>query len=236
MPDDGLQFVDGDGVPTPKLNRKLLMVGKGSQINVITTYPGKMVYSTLTENGFDIDQIYVRNAANTAWSSPFTESSELNNTPTGVGTSIAIGNSSRRYAWFTIPTTHKLNVVAGIEWKVGNVGSVGNVQCGVDAVNADPPTINSSPLIAIGQEVALAASSATQRVSNISSSLIRGGTIVGVWFQPSNNTAQFLGDAGQPSQNQFRTIAYTGTPKFMDVGFTATTDRLYIKLYYRGYS
>lgn len=233
MPDDGLEFVNGDGVPPNKLNRKLLMVGKGSQINVITTYPGKLVYSTLTENGFDIDQMYVRNAANSAWSSQFAESTEQNSTPVAASVSIATGNSARRYAWFTIPTTFKLNVITGIEWENGNVQG-GTIQCGVDAVNANPPTINSFPLVALGQEVSMGVGN--QRVSKITSSLIRGGTVVGVWLHQSQNTAQFLGVTGQPSQNQFLTIAYTGTPKFMAAGVGATTDRIYLKLYYRGYS
>src|SRR6185312_9039256 len=68
MGSGGTQYDNGDVGGAARWNQKQLFVGTGAQINGLgTTYPGQMVYCTSTGNGFTIDVMYRRNAANSAW-------------------------------------------------------------------------------------------------------------------------------------------------------------------------
>ena len=201
-----------------------------------------LAYSTDTSGASTIDTLYVRNAANDAWvtvatySGAVTETAEANTTPVTDGANFDAVAGVRYYAFFTLPSTEKFYLITGIEWKNGT-NQAGNIQSGVDIVNADPPTLASTPLLALGQEVAQAAVADTiQRVSIISSQLIRAGTICGAWISCSSATADLREQTGLGSQNQSKATAYSATPNASDnTAWTATTARKYIKVYYRGY-
>ena len=190
----------------------------------------------------DDDILYVRNAANDAWvelvqfSESISESSEQNSTPVTDDANFDATAGVRYYAFFTLPTTEKFYLITGIEWKNGT-NQAGNVQSGVDIVDANPPTLASTPQVAIAAEVAQAAVADTiQRVSVVSSELIRGGTICGAWISCSSSTADLREDAGLGSQNQQKATSYSASPATSEnTAWTAATGRKYIKVYYRGY-
>lgn len=231
-----------DAPSAARLNQKSTFVGIGTQIAALaTTYAGQFAYATSTTGGFTIDVLYVRNAANTAWVNlSFTEVAEANTTPVTDGADFTVVAGTRYYAFFTLPTTEKLYIITGMEWKNTTSAQSGNITCGVDIVDANPPTITSVPLLANSQEVAQAApggSPTVQRVSIISSRAIRGGTICGAWVSCSSGTAKLREQTGLGSQNQSKATAYTVAPPTNDTTtWTATTARKYLKIYFVGYN
>ncbi len=163
------------------------------------------------------------------------EQAEAASSPVADNTNTALGTGIRVYAFFTLPTTERFYIITGIEWKNGATVA-GNVQCGVDLIDANPPTLAAVPLAAHGQELAQAGASGVQRNSRIVSRPIRGGTLVGIWFVSNSTTATFANLTGQASQNQQKAIAYTNNPPNQDAtAWTAATVRYYAKLYFRGY-
>ena len=236
MTDDALEFVTADTNFPDKLNRKSLVVGNSTQLtNLKTTYPGQLVYSTSTGGVFTSGQTYKRNSANTTWVlQAYHVSEELNSTPVTDDNQSSIINN-RYYAYHTLPTDYKFYIITGIEWKNGS-SVAGNIMTGVDAVDADTPTLNSTPLLALGQEATQTGTSAVQRVSIISSKLIKAGTIVGIWINGSG--AGLFRYQTISSANRIKNIAgYDATPSFSDnSGWSASTVGIYLKLYYIGYN
>lgn len=161
-----------------------------------------------------------------------TEVAEANSTPVAGGTSTALGSGIRVYAFFTLPSTEKWYVITGIEWL--NKATVnGNVWCGVDRVDANPPTLAPTDIVAWGARVAQAGTNAAQRNSQISSTPIRGGTILGVWFVSDSATGTF-GNTAVGSANNRKTLA-AGVPALADVtAWTASTAGYYVKAYFVG--
>lgn len=244
MGSGGLQWDANDGFSVVRGNQKTVFVGTGAQINALTTtYAGQLAYCTVTGSGFTIDNLYERNAANTTWnlfstySSPITETAESNTTPVTDNADFTAVAGNRYYAYFTLPTSEKFYIITGIEWKNGATVS-GNVIAGIDVINADPPTIDNTPLLALSQQAAQTGTSVIQRVSAISSSLIRGGTICGAWISCSSGTATLREQTGLGSQKQHKATSYSATPSFSEnTAFAAAvTVRKYIKVYYRGYT
>jgi hypothetical protein len=239
----GLEWDAEDQPEAARLNQKTRFIGTGAQINGLsTTYPGQEAFCTSTGSGFTVDTTYVRNAANDTWDEKdsltraLTASSEANTTPVTDGADFTATAGTRYYAFFTLPTTETLYIITGIEWKNGATVS-GNVTAGIDVVNADPPTIPATPLLVIAQEVAQSGTSAVQRVSAVSSTLIRGGTICGAWVSCSSGTATLREQTGLSSQNQSKATSYSATPASSDTtAWTATTARKYLKVYYRGFA
>lgn len=206
-----------------------------------TTYPGQLAYCTATGSGFTIDNLYERNAANSAWAvvatftGVMTETAEANTTPITDNADFTVTAGTRYYAFFTLPSTEKLYLITKIEWKNGATVA-GNIISGVDAVDANPPTLASVPLLALGQEIAQAGVSTIQTTSIIASSLIRGGTICGAWISLSAGTATVREQTGLGSQNQTKATVYTGTPDAaVNTAWATATARKYIKIYFRGY-
>jgi len=240
----GLQWDANDGFSVVRGNQKTTFVGTGAQINALsTTYAGQQAYCTSTGSGFTIDNVYERNAANNTWalistySNPITETAESNTTPITDNADFTAVAGNRYYAYHTLPTTEKFYIITGIEWKNGATVN-GNVISGIDRIDANPPTIDNTPLLALGQQVAQAGTSAVQRVSIVSSSLIRGGTIIGAWVSCSSGTATLREQTGLSSQKQYKATAYNATPDFAEntVFAAAVTVRKYVKIYYRGYT
>ena len=164
--------------------------------------------------------------------SALTEATEASSTPVAGATSTALGSGIRVYAFFTLPTTEKWYVITGIEWL--NKGTVnGNVWCGVDRVNANPPSGLATVLVAAGNRLAQAGTNAAQRNSVIASQPIRGGTHLGVWFTSDSATGTF-GNTASASFDQRKSIA-AGAPATADVtAWTASSVTYYVKAYYQG--
>ena len=223
-----------------RLNQKTTFVGTGAQISGLsTTYPGQVAFCTSTGSGFTADLIYIRNSANDAWTASFydtlSEASEQNTTPVTDGADFTVTAGHRYYAFFTIPSTYKHYIITGIEWKNGATVS-GNVICGIDVVDADPPTLASTPLSVLSIQVAQSGTSAVQRNSNVTNTIFRAGTILGAWVSCSSATATLREQTGLGSQNQSKATAYSATPGTSDsTAWTATTARKYLKIYYKGY-
>lgn len=161
-----------------------------------------------------------------------TEAAEASSSTQAGASSSAIGANVRLYDFFTLPTTEKWYVITGIEWS--NKATVdGNVWCGADVVDADPPTIAGVATVAVGAPIAQAGASAVQRNSQIASQAIRGGTIIGVWFATDSATGAF-GYTAVASSNSRKAIT-TGAPATADnTAWTASGNQFYVKSYYRG--
>ena len=235
----GLEFDATDNPEKARLNQKTNFIGTGAQISALTTYIGMTAFCTSTGSGFTVDMVYIRNSANSAWLPQFydtiQEVAEENSTPVTDGADFTAVAGVRYYAFLTIPSTYKFYNITGIEWKNGATVS-GNVICGIDLVDADPPTIASTPLACLGMQVAQAGTSAVQRNSLLTNTTFRAGSIVGVWVSCSSGTATLREQTGLGSQNQSKATAYSATPGTSDAtAWTATTARKYIKVYYRGY-
>lgn len=240
MGSGGTEFDPADATSSARLNQKSVFVGTGAQISgLATTYAGQLAFCTSTGSGFTIDKFYQRNAANSAWvetSIGFTEVSEANSTPISDNADFTAVAGTRYYGFVTIPSTEKIYVITGIEWKNGATVS-GNVTAGLDVVDANPPTLASTPLIGVAQEVAQAGTSAVQRVSVNSSWIVRAGTIVGIWVSCSSGTATLREQTGLGSQNQSKATAYSATPNASEnTAWATATARKYLKLYFRGYT
>lgn len=237
----GLEFDASDAPEATRLNQKTTFVGTGAQINgLATTYAGQMAYCTSTGSGFTVDSLYVRDAANANWvlikaiTDAITESSTTTTTPITDDTNHDVTAGVRHYHFFTLPTTDPLYLITNITWENG-AAVAGTVISGVDIVDANPPTIANTVLVALGQEVTQAGINADQSCTNVSSNPIRGGTILGVWVSCSSASADLRKVTGA-SQNQSKATAYSSSPAAADsTAWTATTDKYHIKATYRSY-
>ncbi|NWG36300.1 hypothetical protein [Nitrososphaera sp.] len=251
MGSDGSKFDVSDRLTADRLNRKTVLVETGANIAGVAATPGMLAFCTSSGSGFSTGVLYRRNAANSAWEQIIDEASiqtltnkivfgpeagEESTTPVTDNGQTTVRNDIRHYAFFTLPTTYKFYKITGIEWKNG-VTVAGNVQCGVDLVDANPPTIANVINVALGAATAQSGTSSVQRVSMVRSDMIRGGTILGAWFLPDNGVGAFRRQSGLANQNQEKSFTYTITPAIQDATAWATnTDHYYIKVYYRGYN
>src|SRR3990167_2310674 len=237
----GLEFDATDMPEKARLNQKTTFVGTGTQINALSiTYAGQLAFCTSTGSGFTSDRIYVRNSANSAWIehalNAIQITTESNSTPVTDNADFTVTAGHRYYAFVTLPTAEQLYTITGIEWKNGATVA-GNVMCGIDIINADPPTLAGVPLQSLGMEVAQSGVSSVQRNSNIINNLFPAGSVLGLWVSCSSGTATLREQTGLGSQNQQKATAYSNTPGTQDVtAWTTATARKYIKVYYKGYS
>jgi len=131
-----------------------------------------------------------------------------------------------------LPTTENFYIITGIEWKNGTAVA-GNVQCGVDIVDASPPSIAGVVTVAVGRQIAQSGTSSVQRNSTIQSALIPSGTRIAGWIATDSNTAAFrrLVDS---SVNRYKAITFGNQPIINNnVAWTANTNHMYIKVYYK---
>lgn len=134
---------------------------------------------------------------------------------------------------FTLPTTETLYYITGIEWKNG-ASVTGTIISGIDMVNSVTPTINSTPLIALAQEVTQAGTNAVQRVSVVASKMIPAGTVLGAWVTCSGATI-LRKDNGAAGAYHKATSHDSSPSACENTSFTSAVDPLYIKVYYKGY-
>lgn len=243
----GLEFASGDQPQSTRFNQKTTFVGTGAQIDALTTYAGMHVYCTSSGGAFPfvIDTEYVRNTANSAWleykkqNNAVTETAEANTTPVTTNANFTPVAATRYYSHFTMPSVDPLYIIVGIEWKNGAAVG-GNVTCGVDLINADPPTLDHTVLMAYGINTAQAGTSAVQRNSNISGQPIRAGTICGAWIAFSAATANGvarLTTSDSQKRNKATIAADNESPNAGNNTAFAAADanEVYIKIYYRSY-
>ena len=233
MADDGLTFTADDTDFTAKMNRKSLVVGRGSQLaNLTTTYGGQIAYSTVTENGFTIDKFYVRDTANSAWFNKknITETAEtVLNTPVADNT-VGDVSASKYYSFFTMPSTEKFYMVTAIEYNGSTTG--GNVLMGVEFLNANPPTLDPSLLVALSQETAVV--TGIKKVSVAMSKPILAGAFCGAWITRSAVGNVRIKD---PNSTKLKTVTYTADQPTQDTtAFSASSYEAYLKVYGRGYN
>ena len=246
----GLEWDAGDGYSAVRLNQKTHFVGTETQINAIaTTYPGMTVFST---SGATLvtDHMYVRDAANAAWldvadlSAAVTESGELSSTPIGGTTGeTALVHDYRYYSFYTMPTAAPLYKITKISWWNG-VTTGGSMIAGVDMVAAVPPTVtvNSTPLIALSEQVAQGATG--EQIEPVQfSQIIRGGSTIGIWISGNGSIGNidYDNDAGSPIMRKGGTAGdyekYDLYPFMADArDWSATTTDMRIKVYYVSYS
>lgn len=243
MGSGGLGFDAADVVSAARLNQKTLFVGTGAQINgLATTYAGMLAYCTSTGSGFTVDHFYQRDSTNTTWQditvirgSALTESAEQNTTPVADNNESAINSGDAVYMYYTIPNTYKYIIITGIEWKNGTAVA-GNVMCGVDLVDANPPTVAPRNTVAVGVQVAQTGTSTVQRNSRIASQQIRAGGVLGVWIQSDTSTTPRFRYLNVTQSNNRSAISYSVDPPNGRTTSFSTDNQYYIKLYYVGYT
>ena len=238
MADNSLEYVVDENDLATKANRKMIFVGNHTQLtNLSPTYSGQYVFATTTGGSFILDNYYKRNAANDAWLTGIrlgTENVESSTNSGSVSASAATLTGVRFYHQFTLPTTEKFYVITGIEWHNGATVS-GNIQCGIEVTNANPPTVAATELMGISSQVAQSGTDQIQRNSNISCNPIRNGTTMNAWISIDNNTG-LLGYTVSTSTTSQKAIAYTSTPLLSNsTAWSANSQIFYIKVYYRGY-
>lgn len=157
---------------------------------------------------------------------------EESSTPVAGGSTDAPGADLRRYAFVQLPTDYDLYVITGIEWKNGATLD-GDVYCGVEIVDADPPVATETSLVAWAKRQQ-SGISAVQRLTRITSLPIVGGTRLGVWFNPSSGTATFAYSSATSGKNNRNVTATTEPSLVLSGGWGNSTKFYYVKLYYRG--
>lgn len=232
MVDDGLVYATDDNFLTTKANRKMLLVGNGTQLgSLTTTYSGQLIFCTTTTSTFPANKLRARLMGNTAWNSIVTESSEYSTTYNTDEATANIGNARQYMLPFTLPSTEKFYVFTGISWKNGSTVN-GTVISGVLLRSS-----NSTPYVAIAQEVTQTGTDTTQRVSNIRSRAVRGGTECYVWMQSSSATSEFRTESATDVCQNRNTFTYDGTPPTSDnSAITAFNLVPLFVAHYRGYS
>ena len=249
MGSDGGKFDVSDRLTADRLNRKTVLVETGANIAGVAATPGMLAFCTSSGSGFSAGVLYRRNAANSAWEQIIDEASiqtltnkivfgpeasEESNTPVADDNQASGRSNIRHYLTLTLPTTYKFYKITGIEWKNGTVVA-GNVMCGVDLIDTETPSDPRVLRVALGKEVTQVGTSAVQRNSSITSDMIRGGSVIGVWFLPSNSSATFRRKNG--TVQKYKSFAYTINPSIQDAtAWSDDTDFYYIKTYYRGYN
>jgi len=237
MVNDGLEIARNEHIDiNKKLNRKTLFVGNDTQItNLPVTTDGQLVFSTTTGGSFIQNKLYARLTGNTSWSANLVESAEQSLEQAGT-TNITASINSHLMTYFTLPSTEKFYIITGIEWKNGTTITGGSlIDSGVIAFNLIPPTIQIAPVLAVGSQLTQSGVDAVQRCSQISSKIIRAGTIIGVYFGSTTSTDFKVGTNGTSiSANKITTVY----PKdaIDDTAMTNSVVRIYSKVYFRGYS
>jgi hypothetical protein len=135
---------------------------------------------------------------------------------------------------FTLPTTYKFYRITAIEIKNGT-SVAGNVKCGAWTLNANPPTVANNFNLACTLVTAVTGANGVQKIPTAKSELIPGGTLLGIYAQFSDSTTHFRVLGGQTSASYEKLIAYSTTFAYEDLSaYTATTYRIYAKVYYQG--
>ena len=233
------EWATADTFDRTKLNRKTRFVGTGEQATAFITSPqiGQQVYSTESDATFTIDKLSTYNSSS-AWVCPDIDAVDGD---TGADNGGLGGNAVnvRYYKFFTLPTTEKFYVITQIDWFEDSAS--GNVFGGVDVVNVNPPTINSSLLAAVMPQYAAAGGAGAEINSPVyQSRILRGGTVCGAWLNSSTGSTFRRKTSGEGT-NQSKNETYTSTPKLANTTTWNTSGsslsyEVRMTVHYRGYN
>lgn len=180
----------------------------------------------------DVTNLVSDLAAKATAGAALTEVAEASSSTVAGATSTAIGSGVRTYEFFTLPSTELWYLITAIEWL--NKATVnGNVWCGVDIVDASPPVAAGTVSVAVGMPVAQAGTNAAQKNTRIASRVVRGGTLLAVWFVSDSATGTFGNTAGS-NVNRRKSIAAGAPGQAENAAWAASTAQYYVKAYYRG--
>lgn len=155
---------------------------------------------------------------------------ETNNTPVAGANDTVINTTNRFYSFFTFPAS-SLNLVTGFECLNGTVVN-GTFLMGLEQVDANLPTVANRNLLAWSRSTTQTGTSAVQRISEVSSCLIPGGTIVGAFISSGSATGRF-GTTTVASGNRLSAIAIAAPSIAHSTAWGAGTEEPYIKVYYK---
>jgi len=236
MGSGGTEWETNDNFDWIRLNKKTNFVGTGQQATNLITSPqiGQAVYSTESDATFIKDKFAFYDSSET-WVCPHTaESSEQNSGDTSSAVA-ASGTNARTYVFFTLPTTEKFYIITGYTSK--SRGTSGVITIGTDIVNANPPTLDSTPLVAVSREYTTSGVSDEEfTIREIASKPIRGGTVLGTWI--ATPTAG-VGGLQTGSDGYWKSITYTANPLYSNNdAFTqaGSVGEAGVKTLYVGYS
>lgn len=161
------------------------------------------------------------------------EGTEANTTPVAGGNDTVIGSGVRVYTFFTLPSTAAFFRITGIEVKNGTVVN-GNWAAAIEAVDANPPTLNPTTLQCWTQQNTQTGVSSVQRASMMGGMTIQpAGRLLAAFFYGNSATGRY-GTTTVASANNAKTVAYTQDfPMGNVTAWTATTEEPYIKVYYK---
>ena len=184
----------------------------------------------------DTKQWKVTTDGGTTWVVVTGPVAEASSTPITSGTNSAGFNNRRSYGnRVTLPTTEDFYIISGLEWW-NNSTVNGNIICGVDLVDADPPVSANTMMASYSSSVAQSGASQSQRNSSITNLMVLpGGAKVMAWINCSSATAT-LDCVSIGSQNIYKVETYTANPSVVNTtAWTATTLMIKLKIYYVGY-
>ena len=152
------------------------------------------------------------------------------NTPVAGANDTAINTTNRFYTMFTMPTAANFYLVTGFEVLNGTVIN-GSFVCGLEEINANPPTDDGSVLRAWCKGQTQTGASAVQRVSIVGSQLIKGGTLVGAFISSNSATGRY-GTTTQAGANRLKALVYnTDVQNGNTTAWASGTEEPYIKVY-----
>jgi len=161
---------------------------------------------------------------------------EESSTPCADNQEYSASTGTKWFDLITLPTTYSYYVITGIEWKNGSAVA-GNIISGVVLVDDIPIVLNGggNPTICPGFIVAQAGTNAVQRTNAFISQIIPGGTKIGVYVQNSSTSATLRYQDNQANTYRKKGVAYGTTVYYVDAaGWALSTNRIYLKLYYKG--
>ena len=226
MGSGGTSWESVDTFLETRLNQKTRFVGNSDQINTLITSPqiGQVSFSTSTGSGFSDNKTYVRNAANTTWNTNLVTSTAYSSDSLPGAISTSDANMSwinrRRYSFITIPTTYKFYLFT--EMSIGNIywstsADVLRIIMGVDLVDAIPPTIQNTPLVAISNlftSVAANSNAGNGTTQKIASKAVIGGTKLGLWWNVSfAGTSYSLNRSSTDYTVYYKSETFTQSPE-----------------------
>ena len=155
------------------------------------------------------------------------------NTPVAGGNDTTAGSTNRYYTFFTLAgTSNDLYICTALEPKNGSVVS-GNLLCGLDVVDANPPTLANTTTVACTAVTAQAGTSAVQKITVSHSDIIRGGTLLGAWVVSSSAATGKIATTTVGAKNCQRAIAQAAPALTHQTAWTSATEEAYVKAYFK---